>query len=673
MTYPLTCTITKAGRSNEFGVPFAVGDVYTGTAEYVSSLVGSGFATITDPAYALSPKTNAVGSDLSTLVFNDQSYASRNRQNVQAMLDRATSLSTNKVMVKINGDGVLWIDGPLFIGDNSSIETVNSAVIKQISNASNFIIGTKQLFYPFSNISVAWTSGKTATVTWTAHGCSINDAVVFQGVVGTTAADWFDIVRVVSVTDANTIVVRLNFIPSAAPSGQMTAKRCHRNVNINVNFDYNKTQNQSSAQANYARMGIVAAFLADSTVNVIGNDLYKYVLLVAGADNVNGSAVNYPTSNSDTLKYYGPIINCEFSAVGNSSEDCASFQAQEPSGFIAYMPCQGVIRGARLVNSRATVKTAGSGGVVVYGDSTYPIENLSIVGGRIYSENGTGPAFAIKQGVGFSAVQGLIRNIVVSKARIGATSYAAFEPTTYVDSVVFDASSFDAPDSASTRVIRIPNGANIGTIAINDMRFDGGAWPSSTGYFMEISNGAVVGDVVFNRCVIRGASSLRFMAALNGSSVKTVVFNDCDVSGIDTLASIQQSGITVIVRGGTYVNVLAAVSNTANCTVVIDGAPNFSGVTNGVIRTTGAGVVATVYGGSAPVISSGNLFVSVTSGAVNFKSDVFQFDIGATGVQKAAGNKGFNTGTGRGTIPQNVLVICDGTNWYNAANLAQTF
>lgn len=46
----LTCTIIKLGRSDEFGRPFTLNQVYTGPYEYVRDLYTSGFAAVADPA-----------------------------------------------------------------------------------------------------------------------------------------------------------------------------------------------------------------------------------------------------------------------------------------------------------------------------------------------------------------------------------------------------------------------------------------------------------------------------------------------------------------------------------------------------------------------------------------------------------------------------------------------
>lgn len=44
----ITCTITKAGRADEYGRPLLVGQSYTGVDAFVESLYMSGYATVSN-------------------------------------------------------------------------------------------------------------------------------------------------------------------------------------------------------------------------------------------------------------------------------------------------------------------------------------------------------------------------------------------------------------------------------------------------------------------------------------------------------------------------------------------------------------------------------------------------------------------------------------------------
>lgn len=599
-----------------------------------------------------------------SVVFDDESAATRNRSAIQSALDTGGSNL-------VSGHGIVWMDGPVYVGDNTAFKTTEGVTLKQKAGTNALMVGTKQLLTVASNVTVTWSAGNTAAVGWTGHGCAVGDAVALQGVVGTTAFDWWEVARVSSVVDADNVVLRLPATPSAAPTGQMTAKRCHRNVFIDVAIDYNFAQNPSGAQGNYARMGVVAGFVADSRIDVRGNDLYKYVCMIAAADNVQGSAVNGALANSDTLKVYGPTNNVTFYAEGQAAEDCASTQMLEPAAFIAYMPTRGNIHNVTILRPSAANTSAGSGPLVVYADDTFYADGLLIDSGEARSYTNTTPGINIKSGVGFSSASSKLRNLTIRGTRVSSAGYAAIELNTKINKLMLDGVQLSASGAATVRLIRVPNGGNVDELTIQDVNFNTGAWPTASGYLVEVGNGGVVGTLKFRRCVFRGSSSLRAVLAASGCAVKTIVFDDCDGLNIDVLARIEQAGITVVIRSGAYSGVLTIVNMRASGTVVLQGRPQISGATNAVVRAEIAGTVVDVYADSPPMLTTSPIATCLTTAVVNYKSDAISADLTATGANKAAGNRCFST-VATGAIPANRPVVCDGTNWFNATNLAQT-
>lgn len=586
-----------------------------------------------------------------------------------ARLQSAYQAANGKLVI---AGGTVYINDRFLVDDGAHVVTAPGTTIKAAAGSNTLLIGTAPLDESWATVTVTWSAGRTASIAWTGHGRQVGDDVVLQG--GTPAASWDNIFTVTSVTDADNIVVDLPFLPSAGPSGAVTAKRCIRNPYVDVSLDYNFANNPGAAYMD--RMASIFAFVSRGEFHIKTQDVYKYGSMLAGAADCDLYVESFVPVNSDTVKVYGPSRNVRVHAVGQAAEDTISSQGLEPSAFIGYMPCKGVINGVEFIDSYCRATTAGSGAAVIYSDDTYSQRGVKISGGELYA-GGSIPAVTIKNGSGFTPASALLGDIEVSPAVIGARGAPALDVQTRAGRVIFAPSVVIPPDAATTRIVRVPNGGVVEMLHIRGKRFDMAGWPSATGYFAEIAGGGIARELLIEDCVFLGGSALRLILAAASSSCNTITLRNCVATGVDGLVRIDATPtITpkVIIDGGDYSGVPQGVNARTSMTVVICNSPKFADMNLGVLRAELAGTVVEYINDGSRILTGTSVdFVALTSAVINFKAPNLGVDIGATGVNKAAGNACFNTGTGRGTIPQNRPVVCDGTSWFNATNLSHTF
>lgn len=603
------------------------------------------------------------------ITSSNEDFASYNVKAIQDALDKGG-------IVCVDARGDVYLNSPVYVGDNTELVIAKGTTLKAKAGSLTSLVQTKAMLAPWSTVSVAWASGKTATITWTNHSLVEGDALVLQGATLPAGSDWWDVYRVSSVVDANTVTIRLPFAPTAAPSGTITAKRCNRNIRLDVSLHHNYDNNSTTGQ-NMGRMASVLAFIADSHVVVRAQNVYKYVMLLAGAINVTGEAWGLPNSRSDTLKVYGPCRNIEMRVYGQASEDCASFQALEPAAFIAYMPSHGNITNVTVRNAGAYNTTAGSGAMVVYSDETYSISDVLVRDSELHSMAGTTPAFAFRNGNAFVPATAKIKDVTLRNNVMSSAGAPAVRVDTKARCLRIDGGRIIPSDADNVRPISIENGGVLNALIVENLDFESGAWPvAGSGYFAQVNGGGICDVIIFRKCVFRGSSNLRVMLINASSSCKHILFEDCEAESIDVLCRVEQGATiapTVVIRGGKYKGVLTGVNARMSLKVVIEGAPVFDGMTNGVARCELSGTAVELIGGDGAQYLNGSLpFVCLTTATMTPRGKMLPVDIGATGVTKAGGAECYNTAA-RGTIPANTRVVSDGTNWYNATNLSQTY
>lgn len=655
----------------------AAGSDVTVTTELADQLVGAGKAidttgykgalvdqTMTDDVQR-AKATAVVGAvGYATVVLSSsESAAAENLARLQAAYQSAGG----KLVI---AGGTVYINDRMLIDDGAHVVTAPGTTIKAAAGSNTLLIGTAPLDESWVPVTVTWSAGRTASIAWPAHGRQVGDDIVLQG--GTPAATWDDIYTVVAVSDAGNLTIELPFVPTSGPGGTVTAKRCIRAPYLDLSLDYNYAANPGAADMD--RMASILAFVSRGEIRLRTRDVFKYGGQLAGAADTFMEVESIVPVNSDTIKLYGCYRNVRIRAVGQAAEDTLSTQALEPAAFVGYMPCRGNGRGAIIEDAYCRATTAGSGALVIYSDATYKQSGIKIRGGEMRA-GGSIPAIAIKNGAGFASSSAMITDVEIAPSVIGASGAPAFDVLTRVGKVLFAPAVIIPPDAVTTRIARVPNGGVVEQLIFRG-RVDLGAWPASTGYFAEVAGGGVARQIIFDEATFVGGAALRLMLINNLASVNTVHFRNCVASGIDQLVRLDATPtITprIIIDGGDYTGVLTGVNARTSATVIVCNAPKFDGMSNGVLRAELSGTVVEYINDGSRILSGGSLdFVALTAALINFKSPNLPVDIGATGVNKAAGNAVFNTAA-RGTIPANRPVVCDGASWLNATNLSQTF
>ena len=582
-----------------------------------------------------------------------------------------SALATGRV-VTIRGAGTdaVFVSSHVSVDSNQSIKT-EGPTIKMRPGVSDFVIGTTSEDAAYSSVSVAWSAGNEATITWANHGCVHGDAVVLQGVIGTTYRKWFDVVRVQSVTDANTFKVTLEWTPTASPTGAMTAKKCVKNISVDVRVNHNYSGGNNGAGR--TRMASVWSFVSDSTINVKADpDTAKYVALVAGAMNVQGSAVGLIETTSDTLKYYGPLRNVQMRAEGNSpTEDCFTIQPYEPPAFIAYMPCLGEINGVS-VDRPSAITGGGSGAIVVYSDSQFGMSGLVIDKG-IAASFGSTPGLHLRFGEGTPSTE-TIGDITVNGTQISSGNASTVRVQSFkARSLTFNGAKLQAPKDSTLRVIDLDSASLLRVLKFSDMDIDLGAWPSVT-WQAVLLNGTV--DLVeFVNCNIRGSSNLRLVFVNIGSSVREIRFTNCTATGIDSLVSVQ-TGALVATRikfdGGYYNMPTLASSKISGVVVEVSANTVIDNATNGILRYDTAATSGVLVDHGASYLGTSVPFTGVNGGTVELRAPYTSVDISSTSQKRVMGSQCIAS-VAKGTIPAGHPVISDGTSWYSRITPSLTY
>ncbi len=602
----------------------------------------------------------------SGLVFDSLSSAAANTELINSAL-------SGNYPVDITKPGIVYISDTLLVRSGGRLVTGNQTWIKQVAATNKSLVRNYATTLSGQAVVITYTAGRTASVNLVGHGKTVGDSVVIQGVTGGDLK-WNDIFRVHAITDADNFLISLLDIPAAAPTGSPVIYACDRNITVNVNLDYNYTENKS-ASATPNRMAGAFNYIADSNCQVKGRDTYKYVSQIGGA--INCDTLTGGDSSSDLHKTYGPSRDVRSSVQGSSKDDCASLQCKEPAAFAGYQFSKGPINNCTLKDLSVTqAGNVPSGAIVILADDQYRHDGIVISGpGSATSNERFG--LSIKNGDTFSSTVGSIGKVTVRDLSLGAKvgQYVA-NVSAHVEHLVIDSVKLLQADIA-TQWFRQENTSSIKILEFRNINFDAIGYSGAAAYLINL-NGAV--DLaIFRNCRASGRVSpdnkVR-LCNIGTAGVKAVRIDGGYYEYMDQLFNIAASNTvttTIEIGGGAVIKNCSGVIGAASNIKAVLGHALFDTVPNGVVRPSGAGILAYVFGGDLSTFVSASAITCVSSGTATPFGANIPVDIGATGITKAAGAACFNTGTGRGTIPQNRPVVCDGANWFNSTNLTQTF
>lgn len=217
-----------------------------------------------------------------------------------------------------------------------------------------------------TNVTINWSAGTSATVTWTNHGLVVGDSIWLQG---STLSVFNLVATVLAVNDANTVAIQLNYVPSGAPSGQATAVKCDRDITLQCDglIDYNwplNTTGTSNINSHAVSMGLIQNFRV-FRLNVARAE--KYALMTGGIRDGLIVGMHCPITNSDILHMYGPQQNVQAIGIsGNNGDDGVVVHPFEAPGFPNFQWTRGDCIGVRIRGTNIRTSLAAGAICVAY-------------------------------------------------------------------------------------------------------------------------------------------------------------------------------------------------------------------------------------------------------------------------------------------------------------------
>lgn len=612
------------------------------------------------------------------LVGGNMAAASANTAKIQAALDLGGEVTvgtvrTAAVTYYITAAGSAWTNAALAIGSNTRLRIASNVTLRQAPGANANLLVTKSYGTAQTAVSVSWSSGITATVTWTAHPFSVGDYVALQG----AAQSAFVGVFVVSaVVDANSFTIRLTETPLAAPSGTITGVKAVTNFDVEGGiWDYDYANNPS---ATFTRQhAIILAYAQRFSARAMRyRSVPKFCMATAAVRDFriseqhadNGALVG-PPSDGDVVKVYGPAMNGEVSIIsGMMGDDTVSVQPVEPVAFAGY----NITGGGSTLN--ISVREVGADNltttvVAVYlpgGLTPWRVDDIEIdtTGGSGRVKIAGDPAGADYASVGgnitIRGLKGPGPNVLFQLDRYCFVRQLVLEGFTVDDpgfSLVLDAAAIAGQVQTLTLrswVVRNAQSAlaagataRIDTLNVEDMQAD------TVAALIAVS-GAVIGTVNIERSALRTAFSVVSATVAAGGSGYTV--NDTITLAGGTFYSAAVLKVTSISGGAvTGVAVLAPGGYRAQ-----PGNPIAQASTSG--GGTGATFNATWNTVTAPTLFT--VFTAATVGTVNFVGN--KLDSGCHSLARIQANPGTTTFTLRENNSDSAIgVSCNWTSQYN--------
>jgi hypothetical protein len=505
--------------------------------------------------------------------------------------------------VQITTPGTYLINATLTIPNNTwLVGPRNGAVVlKQIAVAGGSglpLLKNSAYVNASRTVTVSWSSGMTATVTDTAHGLTASDHV---SILGLSPSCFNGVFSIASITDVNTYVINLWRLPTTANTGTAACRTANENIVIQgITFDYSANTATSEVQ----RHAIILGHAVNCHIrDVIVANVEKFGVNLGAVKDCTVSGFGAYVTSSDLVKVYGPARFVRVSNVwGRAGDDGMSFQTKESAAFINYSWCFGDIINCEL--DGIDVESGIANICAVY---CSPNEFMSGVKMRNISG---------RSAVAGCYIQSAIASSVLDCVEVDGVSCAATYQTR-----LGGASGFTANRITLKNIGMITESGTTGQallcdatltaklLEIDGLTHENADWPTSAGYHVTISGSTISELVVKGWSVTAAAANGRAMLLQSTATVNKIIF----------YAPRQQTGDNFIVIASTVLGApdiqfiggliatTAVVNASANCSISFAGV-NFSGATNGVVRTGGTPTIA-VRSGGGNVLTSGSWIV----------------------------------------------------------------
>ena len=637
---PSAWTVSGGNDSN----PIQVNKTFTGGSEY---FIGGESA-------------------LSSLVFgiksNAASAAESNTNLIQAAIDRG-----GKVVIPV-GTGTVYHSSRLVIGDDADID-FQGAQLKRTSESFPNSIVTKAYVDAPASVTVSWSSGRTATIGWAAHGKNVGDYVSISGApIGTGTPSVFQgIFRIASVVDANNLTITLYRKPRASPTGTWFARSPTNNFKIrNLVLEFNT----ESSASNMGTHAIILAHAMNFKVecpafaNVLKYCIFAYSVYGGRIENV------YAETLSDGVHIFGPARNVVVDGIsGKFSDDLMAVSSRDLTGNWVDVSGGDIVgvRGFNLSGSSTTALAQ------VYSHVGYLIDDLEYANVTGDCLNSAVNIFGDQTDGG--SITKLTLSGISSPAPINITTYGGGAAATTIQSLVIKDSPLQT-NTDTSQAITFGAYAVVKKLLIENCVSDDGYGTSASGVLF-LMNGTVENITVRGGRYVFGANGRLIGWSGTTAGTKKIVIDDVVQEGGNTVVN---KGATVtdvpqiVLSNSRFKGVYDVVALSSNADVVRNGC-TFDGITGAVVHVYNAAATAVndwETGCQYPSTADAKRVVC-SAGTYNPKSLDIRVDVGATGVAKAAGNLAFNIGSGRGTLVQNRHVTCNGTNYVQVDTPANVF
>lgn len=599
--------------------------------------------------------------------------ASLNRAFIQAALDAGGA-------VTLSGSGTLYVSGRLVIGSNTRLIVSPLVTVKALASntMSNLLVSRcHTLPWVTTGVSIAWTAGLVASLTLPAHGLSVGSCVWTRGVTATADPAYFGCFEVQSVTDANTVVIRLRNEPSAAPSGAIQAKAGDTNIRIEGGTWDSSYTDGNTVTPSVDAFGIVMAGVKGLTVRGMKNrNCQKYLICFAAVSQFELSDVDFLDTNSDGIKIYGPAFDGNVLRIsGTVHDDFISLQPEEGPAFAVYD-----FNGGGSIIDVDVQKLDGNSTTSMI--CLYPHPNFLMDAIKVDGVSGTA-------GVTFAR----IANGLAQAGLMGKISMSGLQPTAAKGGISIENSTIEHLDLnmsqcngiGAGRLIRFTGGGQTYVCKISGLTVN----RAHTGEILSVDTGASIRILeldgisisavqsayaitiasAVDRIIVRKAlqfasdSATRFMTITSAATVREVSFQDCilgratAIDGIVNFSSPNFATVFSFDRGSYATTSFLNVSQP--CSIVVDKIHLYSDPFYGIVRTNGAAVTLRSMGSVTPTAK----WISRVAGTEQVTTYGDDITIDVATAFKVNGARAFNTNA---ALSCGVgVVISDGAAWKN--------
>lgn len=594
------------------------------------------------------------------LVPNSTAAATANSAAIQASLDASATAGGGVVTIS---PGLYYINTTLVIGSNTTL-SMYGVTLKLTGGIGKNMLNTQAYTRATTAVTLTWSAGQDLTINWTAHGKSIGDYVWLRtnDTPSLTNAPYIGVFQVLSITNANSFVVKLMRTPTASPTGS-TWNACLADRRITIQggvWDYDGVVTNFTVPDTTAKIGILIAGVGNLTVNsVISNNAIKYAFAFGAINCMFAKDLHTDINASDLCKSYGPMFNCHIDGLsGKTGDDVGTFQTREGTPYVQYAFTYGDILNCSISNMHAHSEHS------LVGAYCSPTELMD----QVVYENIGGASqdqgIQILGGTGLGG--GLLGNLIVRNFSSASPTHISGSIGSITAScITFEGYALTSLDGQLPTGIILTSDATVKQLNFVNANFDLATGVSSTGTL--VATNGVIGTLNIDNCNIacNTSQTVYGVVTYSGSTTGVVNFDGCEITG-GTMAMYISPGSLGTLRINFTDNHIsgpgqAGVRADAACTLNFVG-NRMASMSWGVVFVTGGTHAITLRGQGNELESGSWLGISGTPVISAYGWDM---KLPLASLARTAGSfctASVNTGSGGATdILANNCAVCDAT------------